>query len=120
MYSQEKISPLFELLLGGEGADVRREGIIVYQAPAMAPRVRGRLGRLRQRLQTIRNVARGQPEARNSLVSGYAEIASAHLGTEKIAEPTAIGGSSLPVAKVEITGRMLPDLATRPDVLAIM
>jgi serine protease AprX len=120
MDASGKVSPVFELLLDGEDPDVRREAIVVFQAPAATEHLRGRLRTLRRRLQAIKRLARGQAEARSSLVSGYGEIASAHLGVEQLAEPISIGGNTFPIAKIEVNGAMLPDLAGRPDVMAIM
>jgi subtilisin family serine protease len=116
----QKVSPVFEVLLSDEDPDIRREAIVVFQAPATTQHLRGRLRILRQRLQAIKRLARTQAEARSSLVSGYGEIASAHLGGEEPVEPTPIGGSVLPTAKIEVTGAMLPELAERSDVIAIM
>jgi subtilisin family serine protease len=109
------ISPAFRPFLASSGPDDKRDAIVVYRSPAAAPQIRGRLRKLKRRLDDIKARASEQQATADRLFSSFREQRppGSSLDIERI-------GKSLPFAHAEITPKMLPALAAQPDVVAIL
>jgi len=116
-----KISPAFKSFLAEAGPQDRREGIVVYRTPkASETPVRGNILEIRRRLAQVRaRAATGQKKAEAELFEGVQKLGKRTVQGEAITF-AGIGGKLLPIATVQVTAKMLPELAQRPDVVAIM
>lgn len=115
MSDQAKISPTLSELLAESEPDQRRDAIVIYRSqPAPGLRLRGRLRDLKARLDAVR-------DAQAALFEDYQrEGARRMTGHQAPLAVRGIGGSVLPVARMEVTRNTLSALAERPDVVAVM
>jgi serine protease AprX len=117
MSAKDKISPAFEPFLADSGYADKREAIVVFRVPeTVTATPRGRLRMLKQR-DFVKQIADAQL---SSLSQDYKRISSKALPRQQPLTATEIGESALPVAVVEVTPRTLPDLAERPEVMAVL
>lgn len=120
MNPQAKISPAFEPFMADSGPVDEREAIVAFRAPETAePRVRGRLRTLKQRLDFIKHRSEAQRPLQEKLFEGNRKLGKAspqHLALTA----SEIGKGELPVAALQVTAKTLPELAERPEVLAIL
>ena len=115
-----KISPAFEPILAGGGASDVRDAIVVFKPQENeSVRVRGRLRRLKQRLDFIKQRAREQKPAQEQFLKEYQETIGKKSAREKL-NVTEIGSGALPIAAIEITREALARLEKREDVIAVM
>jgi len=116
-----KISPAFEEFLAESGPNDKRDAIVVYDAPAAdAPRLRGRLRVLRERLRAVEERAAVQRPIQDRLFASYLDASAGRLHGHQRLEVSPIGANALPVATMEVTRKTLPLLARQAEVLAIM
>ena len=121
MSGNAKISRVFEPLLAEHGPNDRTEAIVFYRAPAGRGRPpRGRLRKLEARLNRVKRRAAQQRETHQKISAHYLAAAGKRVKKGPELEMAAIGASTLPVARVEVTRRTLGALAENPDVVAIM
>jgi subtilisin family serine protease len=112
METEAKISPAFAPFLAESGPNDKRDGIVIYRSPATAEKApRGRLLELRHRLDQVKQRARESRSVEAKALAGYEKTGLTS---------TSIGHRALPVTTVEVTRRTLPELAARPDVVAIL
>ena len=116
------ISPAFRPFLEDAKADEVRKAIVVYRAPEKRPPVRGRLRRLRKRLDYVKERAAEQQPLEDRVFAGYKQAFAKHYKTRERKEPIhrQIGAGGLPVFATEVTPKSLSDLAEQPDVLAVL
>jgi len=122
MTAETKISPAFEPFLEKSGPNDRRDAIVVFKTepPAEEARVRGRLRALKRRLQLIEDRAAIQKPVQDKLFKSYKAVTRKALPGKQEAAFEPIGKSALPMATVEVTQKILPELAQQPDVVAIL
>jgi subtilisin family serine protease len=114
----DKISPAFQTFLAEAGPKERREGIVVYRAPRTREGQAGSVLEFRRRQAAVRSRAPEQKKVEAELYEGVRKLGKS-IGGEEVTF-TGTGGGAIPVAKIEVTPKMLPELARRPDVVAIM
>ena len=121
MSREAKISRVFEPLLAEHGPNDRTEAIVFYRAPAVRKRpARGRLRQLEARLNRVKRRAAQQRETHQKISAHYLAATGKRIKKGPELEMAAIGASTLPVARVEVTRNSLEALAENPDVVAIM
>lgn len=122
MNVMHKISPAFEPFIVDSGTKDKRDAIVIYRAGAEseAPRVRGRLRELRQRLHAVKSLARQQQPIEAKLFDAFRKVSRKHLGAKERIAMRGIGQRALPIASVEVTHKTLPELAANDDVVAVM
>src|SRR5438128_7072910 len=124
MSIERKISPAFEQFLAESGPHDKRDAIIIYHAPASEEeRQKERLRSLSKRLDYVRARAAAQGPIQAKLMEDYRKVSGKTQpgrATRRELEMSPIGANTLPVAAVQVTRRLLPELAARPDVVAIM
>jgi subtilisin family serine protease len=117
--AEDKISPAFKTFLSEAGPQDRREGIVVYRTPKpVETPTNGNILEIRRRLAQVRSHATAQAKAQSKL-SDEVQKLDKKMGGEPSSLAN-IGGKSLPIATMQVTAKMLPELARRPDVVAIM
>jgi subtilisin family serine protease len=116
--TEDKISPAFGAFLAEAGPKERREGIVVYRAPRTREAPPGSVLEFRRRQALVRARASGQKKVEAELYEGVRKLGKS-IGGEAVTF-AGTGGGAMPVARVEVTPKMLPELARRPDVVAIM
>jgi serine protease AprX len=120
---EHKISPAFERFFAEGRPKDQREAIVIYRAPAAKEvTTRGRLRALRSKLHHVQTRAHAQQTVERRLLKDYAktgrEKAGSTTGAAVRAEATI--GTALPAMTVQVTPGMLPELADRPEVVAII
>ncbi len=121
MSEHAKISRVFEPLLAEHGPNDRTEAIVFYRAPAVRKRpARGRLRELEARLERVKRRATKQRQTQQKISAHYLQATGTRAKKGPELEMAAIGASTLPVARVEVTRNSLSALAENPDVVAIM
>ncbi|MGO8818066.1 MAG: hypothetical protein ACLQVG_25760 [Terriglobia bacterium] len=116
-----KISATFEQVLAKMGPTKKCDAIVIYRAaPTELVRVRGRLRALKARLDKIKQSTEINRPVQSRLFQSYQKV-SAKASTPKggLAFST-IGENTLPVAWVEVTTDSVRELASDPDVVAIL
>lgn len=126
MTQQSKVSPTLSALLSDLGPNERQDAIVIYRSDAPSSwRVRGRLRDLQARLAAVEAQAsakQAQHAVQDRLIEGYRREGERRMPKSN-PRPLAVrglGGSVLPVAKVEVTRATLGALAEQPDVIAVM
>jgi serine protease AprX len=119
--AESRISTAFQSFFAEADPNEKREAIVIYRAPAPnAPRVRGRLGQLKSRLEMIKASAAAQRPIQKGLFESYHKaVGKPRSGTPELAA-TSIGKNTLPVSKIDVTLKTLPLLAEQPNVLAVL
>jgi subtilisin family serine protease len=112
-----KISPAFELFLSQAGPQEKRDAIVIYRPPPSLPPVRGRLRKLKAKLDLLK--AAQQP-VQAKLMADYVRDGSKHLPGKLKIGAAPIGQSTLPVMMAEVTRDTLPELASKPNVVAVL
>lgn len=112
-----KISPAFEQFLSQARAGEKRDAIVIFRPEAVLPPVRGRLRKLKAKLDSLR--AAQQP-AQAKLMADYVREGSKHLPGKLKVTTSPIGQSTLPVMMAEVTRETLPELAAKPNVVAVL
>lgn len=121
MSGNAKISLVFEPLLAEHGPNDRTEAIVFYRAPAVREKSsRGRLRKLEARLKRVKRRATMQRQTHEKISAHYMGVTGKRTRKGPELEMSAIGASTLPIAKVEVTRSSLDALAENPDVVAIM
>ncbi len=121
MSGEAKISRVFEPLLAEHGPNDRTEAIVFYRAPPGRGRPpRGRLRKLEARLDRVKRRAAKQRQIHQEISARYLEATGRRAKKGSELEMSAIGASTLPVARVQVTRNSLSALAENPDVVAIM
>ena len=121
MSGESKISQAFGPMLAEHGPNDRIEAIVFYRAPAVRRRPpRGRLRKLETRLKRVKQRAAKQRETHQRISAHYLEAAGKRVKKGEPLDMAAIGASTLPAARVEVTRKTLGALAEDPDVVAIM
>ncbi|UCH96799.1 MAG: S8 family serine peptidase [Candidatus Aminicenantes bacterium] len=122
MTKKSKLSPAFEPFLAESGPNDRRDAIVIYRTTKKIEDfpVRGRLRKLKQRLDYVNARAAVQRPVEEKLFETYQESTRRYFKGEKEAAVSTIGKSTLPVATVEVTRKTLPKLAQQPDVVAVL
>ncbi len=121
MSGEAKISRVFEPLLAEHGPNDRTEAVVLYRAPAgRGHPSRGRLRELEARLNRVKRRAAKQRETQQEIAAHYLDATGKRVKKGEELEMAAIGASTLPAARVEVTRRTLGALAENPDVVAIM
>ena len=121
MRTHPKISPAFEPFMAESGPNDKRDAIVIHRTERLeAVRVRGRLRKLKERLDDVKARAAAQKHVQAQLFEAYQEIGGKHLRGGGHLRTSEIGESILPVGTVEVTKKTLPDLAAQPDVVAIL
>jgi hypothetical protein len=70
--SDSKISPAFEPFLADSGEDGKRDAIVIYQSPQPNElRVRGRLRKLKERMDEIKILAAKQKAVERQIAENY-------------------------------------------------
>ncbi|MHC4398517.1 MAG: S8 family serine peptidase [Planctomycetota bacterium] len=116
------ISPAFRPFLEDASPNEVRKAIVVYRAPEKQPPVRGRLKKLKRRLDYVKARAAEQRPLEAQVFAGYQRAFAKHHKAKDRREPIhrQIGTSELPVFATEVTAKSLSDLAEQPDVLAVL
>jgi subtilisin family serine protease len=118
---QPKISVTFEQYLAKIGPAKKCDAIVVYRAPAVEPvHVRGRLRALKARLDRIKESAERQKPVQSRLFESYQKMSAKTATPKGKLAFSAIGENTLPVAWVEVTPESVHELASHPDVVAIL
>lgn len=122
MSDYNKISHAFELFLEKSGPNDRHDAIVIYRAPNdRQVRVRGRLKKLKQRLDFIKNRASVNQPIQKKFFKDFHKLSDKLLPkSSRQLEAFEIGANTLPVASVQVTRKTLPALAKQPDVVAIL
>lgn len=116
-----KISLAFEQHLAKVGPSGKCDAIVVYRAPTRPPvRVRGRLRALKARLDQIKQGAEGHIPVQKRLFQSYQKLGAKASSPQGKLSFSTIGENTLPVAWVEVTPDSVRDLASDPDVVAIL
>jgi subtilisin family serine protease len=116
---ESKISPAFKSLLAESGPNDRHEGIVVYRTPTRTAHrpARGNVLEIRRRLKAVRTKAQSQVES-----ALFDDVQKLNKKAVRGEPPTiqTVGGNTLPIAAIEVTRTTLPEIAKRPDVVAVM
>ncbi len=121
MNTNNKISPAFEPFLAKSGSNDVREAVVIYHAPKSDNiRIRGRLRKLKKRLDSIKERATIQQDIEMKLFKSYQRDGRKSIPGKIRLEVSSIGSGTLPVATVEITRKTLNSLAKQPNVVAIL
>jgi len=122
MAIHSKISPIFEPFLHNGADHEKRDAIVLYRSPSPhSPPVRGRMRRLQKRLDAVKERATIQQPVQKKVRNSYTKIVRKQR-TDRTPDLRYedIGGAELPVDFVEVTRKSLPELASLPDVLAVI
>lgn len=122
MNADSKISPAFEPFLQDADANDKRDAIVIYKSPApRTPPVRGRLRKLKRRLDAVKERAASQQPVQAQLFDSYEKAVRKHQTsrTPRLHHER-IGQNELPVGFVEVTRKTLPELAALPNVVAVL
>ncbi len=118
---KSKVSVSFEQYLAKVAPNEKGDAIVIYRAPATAPvRVRGRLRALKARLDQIKESAERQKPVQSRLFQGYQKASAKTAVPKGKLTYSEIGENTLPVAWVEVTSESVHELASDPDVVAIL
>jgi serine protease AprX len=121
MNPNQKISPAFEPFLAESGPNDKRDAIVIHRTePTEGVRVRGRLRELQRRLDDVKARAAAQKPIQDKILEDYQTVGSRRLRGNARLDASTIGMNALPVFRVEVTRKTLPELAEQPDVLAIL
>jgi len=115
--SRAKISPTFELFLSQAAPEERRDAIVIFRPSNTLPPVRGRLRTLKAKLEALKAA---QLPVQAKLMSEYVREGSKHLTGNAKLSTAPIGQSTLPVLMAEVTRESLPELASKPNVVAVL
>lgn len=116
-----KISPAFEPFLAETGPNDKRDAMVIYQAPApTGVPERGRLRALRQRLKYVEARAAAVQSSQKHFLGIYQRAGVKRLSIKGPLAVSAMEGSPLPMAQVEVTRKTLPVLAEQPQVVAVL
>ena len=120
MSDHGKISTAFDAFMADSGANDKRDALVIYRAPrdgTLPPAPKDPT----ERLKYVKERADRQRTVYISFSDSYEFEALRRLVNKRLELTTSsVGFNVLPVAQVEVTSRMLPALAERPDVVAIM
>ena len=121
MKRSARISAAFEPVLAESGPNDKCDAIVIYKAQiADELPVRGRLRKLKASLEQFESQS---APIRAKLFEDYQRESAKRLPRRQNLQHlsvTPIGGSTLPVAAVEVTPKTLPALAEHPDVVAVL
>ena len=121
MNTRTKISPAFEPFLAESGPNDIRDAIVIHRTEQPeTPSVRGRLRELQMRLDYVKARADAQSSVHAKFFEDYREAGRKHLRGNQQLNTSAVGTSALPVTAVEVTRKMLTELAEQPTVIAVM
>lgn len=122
MSKKSKLSPAFESFLTEGGPNDRHDAIVIYRVPEKVEDfpVRGRLRKLKQRLDYVNARAAVQKPVEAKIFEKYQESTRKYFKGEKEPEVSTIGKSTLPVATMEVTRRSISKLVKQPDVVAVL
>ena len=120
MSDHGKISTAFDAFMADSGANDKRDALVIYRAPrdgTLPPAPKDPT----ERLKYVKERADRQRTVFISFSDSYEFEALRRLVNKRLELTTSsVGFNVLPVAQVEVTSRMLPALAERPAVVAIM
>jgi subtilisin family serine protease len=107
--------------LADTGPTTPQDAIVIYRSElAEEPRVRGRLRDLKSRLAAVEARATAQQAAQSKLFEDYQREGARRMSKPQPLATRSLGGSVLPVAKMEVTRKTLAVLAEQPNVVAVM
>ena len=107
--------------LARSGPNDKRDAIVIYRTPKLEQLpLRGRLRELSKRLAHVKQLATEQKQVQAAFLEDYQAKGSKQLPGHQELAVSAIGKTTLPIANVEVTRKTLPDLAARPEVIAIL
>ncbi|HEU4710318.1 MAG TPA: S8 family serine peptidase [Pyrinomonadaceae bacterium] len=120
--TESKISPAFEQYLADGRPNDKRDAIVIYRTPSVGeePRVRGRWRALKERLDEVQMRAAAHGPIQEKLADSYKRAGAKHLAGDKQLQVAPIASNTLPVVTAQVTKRTLPELAARPEVVAIL
>jgi serine protease AprX len=116
---QQKISPAFEPYLASSQQRDSLEAIVIYRSPPIKrPPTRSSRGRATRRRFQAAAQADAHRDIETRIARSYLDKVSGKV--EDDVEVETIGSSALPAITVEVTPSTLEELATQPEVLAIL
>ncbi len=118
---EAKISPAFDAFLAESGPHDKRDAIVIYRAPEQedlpGP---GTLRVLKHRLAFFKERAPALESMEAQIFKSYLKASSGSVRSQEPLNTATVGGSTLPVATVEVTRKTLPTLAEDEDVVAVL